>query len=726
MSRNAFTLHTRFLYQHQVYAVIEILLDGYVLLQNQSFGGPPIPKSLDELVLAWARHELIFEVRGRNAARDVDVPIATRYCYGDFQRLEGNYEEAWRRYQLILPLLELPRSERTKSYLNAYAAKKRAELYETVYEKSALHSGMVKRRRPPQGQALSRASLERWLKDFTETYDIRSLVPNMERQGRGDERLESEVEDIIEEVFAQCHAHPAKRTVEMVHAMVVNKVSESNKYQQRHKKLNSPSVSTIHRRITAHPELNILRRKPSEREALDEQSSLPVDPVTRIMQRVEIDFTKLDLYVVDDVDRILIGRPTICIAFDRRSGAVIGFYVGFEGTTYRAAMNCLLHAILPKEDPRTLFGTKNTWPRRMYGIPELVVVDNECSLTGTDMYDAAAQLGFVLQQNPVKKPWWKAGIERFMRTHQEGFVHTLPGSSLSNIVEKGDADVFKDACISLSAFVRLLHIYLLDKYMVKGRKGIRGIPAQVWEADVNAGFWPCFNYDVEDTKIALFQRFDRTIGKDGILFENLEYRSAALSPIRKVTCKKPKGERDVPIKVNPGDLSAVYVLDVTSSKHGPKRWIRVPAYDPTGYTKGLSLWKHRMVMKFLHQNRPNIFDLADAERRMRDIVTKEFHLTRKQRARVSAMRFLGIGTEPIGSPTEAALDAPPPPPTIVPAPSRVPLLPPPPPKGAQQNAAGNIEVDHPPRSDPALPSKEGETSSAQEFQADGDFDLPLP
>lgn len=730
MTRNSFTQGARFLWRGQVYVVLETLLQDQLLLKNQSFGGPPIPKSLDELVMAWAAHELIFEVKGRNAWQDITAPIATSYRYADFQQLEGNYEEAWRRYQLIRALVELPRSERTKEYLERYAATKRAELYGTVNDAVDSAGKLCKRRRPPQSEAISRASLERWIKDFIESNsDIRSLVPLTRRQGRGDARLTPEVERIVEQVFAQCNAKPRRRTTEMVHAMVIHEIAQINKRLQPHEQIAPPSLSSIYRRILRRSELHILDRKPSERESQDDQVSGSGRRATRIMQIVEIDFTELDLLVVDEIDRVVLGRPTICIAICRYSGCPVGVYVGWEGKTYRAAMNCVLHMLLPKPDPCALFQTKHQWPKHAYGIPEMVVVDNECSFVGKDMYDAAAQQGFILERSPVKKPWWKASIERFMRTHQEGFVHTLPGSTLSNVLEKGDADIASEASISLSAFVQLLHMYLLDIYMQKRRKGMRGIPGMVWEANVKAGFWPSFNFSAEDTKIMLFQRFERTVGKDGIAFENLEYRNANLSPIRKIMRRKPKGQRDVPIKINPGDLSGIYVLDVTRRKDEEKTWIYVPANDPSGYTQGLSLWKHRAVLRFLRQARPNMFELADALHRMQQIVAREFSLSRKQRTRRSAMRFLGVGTESFANAVPpASQDALPAHTNIQAAPSHPPLLSPPLAKSTRPktqdkdvNQSSGMQQDDSLVDEPPISERPQRKHGRR-----GDFGLPLP
>jgi len=60
------------------------------------------------------------------------------------------------------------------------------------------------------------------------------------------------------------------------------------------------------------------------------------------LERVELDHTVLDLIVVDEEDRLPIGRPTVTLALDVYSGLPAGLYVGFEPAGYGAAMRCLL------------------------------------------------------------------------------------------------------------------------------------------------------------------------------------------------------------------------------------------------------------------------------------------------------------------------------------------------------------------------------------------------
>ena len=99
----------------------------------------------------------------------------------------------------------------------------------------------------------------------------------------------------------------------------------------------------------------------------------------------------------------------------------------------------------------------------------------------------------------------------------------------------------------------------------------------------------------------------------------------------------------------------------------------MPAVDQE-YTAGLSLWKHRRIRRYVldHQQTVDIYALADAKRRIQEVVEREFRLTRRSRTRATAARFLDIGTGPAPSTGSAGGDAP-----ASPAPADHPAAPPP-------------------------------------------------
>jgi len=270
---------------------------------------------------------------------------------------EAARAEAWRRYTLIRPLLAWPAGARTRRAIEEYLSAASAERACADREGAAAGRG-----------AVSRPSVERYLRAFEASGgDIRALVPATTRGDAGGSRLDAEREGIIQGVLAECRAAPAQRTARGVYFMVVERVRVRNQGWPPAERMALPGLSTIERRVRAAGTAAVLRRRPGPGERRAGAGVRPGPRVARPLERVELDHTPLDLIVVDEEDRLPIGRPTVTLALDVYSGFPIGLDVGFEAAGYGAAMRCLLHAILPKEDVRARYGTTHPWP--VYGLP---------------------------------------------------------------------------------------------------------------------------------------------------------------------------------------------------------------------------------------------------------------------------------------------------------------------------------------------------------------------
>jgi putative transposase len=109
---------------------------------------------------------------------------------------------------------------------------------------------------------------------------------------------------------------------------------------------------------------------------------------TRPLERIEIDHSKLPLFVVDTENRMPIGTPWLTSAVDKYSGITLGFYLSFTPPSYLSVMQCLLHAIKPKSYLHKQYqNIKNSWDT--YGLPEVIVVDNGKEFYSTHFEDAS-------------------------------------------------------------------------------------------------------------------------------------------------------------------------------------------------------------------------------------------------------------------------------------------------------------------------------------------------
>jgi putative transposase len=66
------------------------------------------------------------------------------------------------------------------------------------------------------------------------------------------------------------------------------------------------------------------------------------------LERVEIDCTSLDVFVVDNKNKLSLGRPYITSAVDVATGCLVGFHIGFKLPSSKDVVSCLIHGLSPK------------------------------------------------------------------------------------------------------------------------------------------------------------------------------------------------------------------------------------------------------------------------------------------------------------------------------------------------------------------------------------------
>ena len=83
---------------------------------------------------------------------------------------------------------------------------------------------------------------------------------------------------------------------------------------------------------------------------------------------MQADHTPVDLIVVDEINRLPIGRPWVTIVFDVASRAVVGFHATLEAPSAASVAMALNMACLPKSKWLRSLAIDLDWP--MHGIPK--------------------------------------------------------------------------------------------------------------------------------------------------------------------------------------------------------------------------------------------------------------------------------------------------------------------------------------------------------------------
>jgi putative transposase len=351
MSRIQIGTGIRYVHQNRIYSVRKRLADDHYQVENVSTGEESIV-AYDDLLQAWSSGDLRFEISSPNALHDSEVPLRTRYAEDDLQDLpQAILKRVWKRYALVLAVYQYHQVDTIRML-------SRRQIREFVAQHPQADG---------QGAA-SVSSIERYLHAFVDSNgDIRSLIPQTRQQGgKHKGRLGARVEQIIEAVLADYTSITERvSTVDQVVTEVVNRIADENQFRDSQDQLPLPSERTIRRRIKVAGEKRVLGRRLSRREQQAESEVQSGPRPTRILERVEIDHTTLDLFVVDETDGLPVGRPHITACIDKYSGLVPGWHIGFNQGGYESIMLCLQHAILPKPDYRELCTAQNTTTRCM-------------------------------------------------------------------------------------------------------------------------------------------------------------------------------------------------------------------------------------------------------------------------------------------------------------------------------------------------------------------------
>ncbi len=343
------------------------------------------------------------------------------------------------------------------------------------------------------------------------------------------------------------------------------------------------------------------------------------EPPTRVLQRVEIDHTPLDVILIDDELLVPLGRPYLTLLVDVFSGCIIGYHLGFKAPSYPSVSKAIIHSIKPKEYIlNSGIPLLNNWD--CCGKIENLVVDNGAEFWSHSLDKACLEAGIGVHYNKVRRPWLKPFVERSFGKINEMFLMTIPGKTFSNTLEKADYDPVNDAVVRFSVFCEEFLRWVVDVHNQKPDSRMNKIPALYWQRSIDT--LKPLELSVEDEKqlsVVMGIADKRKLTSQGITYEYLQYDCRALSDYRK---EYPQSRASkVLIKVDPDDLSSIYVF-----LHELGSYLEVPAKDAIGYTKNRSLEEHKVLIsahkKFIG-TQVDIVGLAKARMALHERILEE-------------------------------------------------------------------------------------------------------
>ncbi|MEX3070455.1 Mu transposase C-terminal domain-containing protein [Vibrio alginolyticus] len=441
----------------------------------------------------------------------------------------------------------------------------------------------------------SASSIYRYWRAFKKSdFQLSSLIPKVTAGNTG-YNVPEEIEPLIQEAIKD-YFSVEKQTAASAYITLETEVSRYNETHDTHYSLFS--IQSFRNRLRKHSEYEkILLRKGKSTADSTFRKVGQRPATTRVLERVEADHTRLDLFVIDERYGIPLGRPWLTLLFDTHTKSIIGFYLGFEPPSYLSVSLALENAILPKDYIKDLYpSVEGVWP--CYGLPEHLIVDNGAEFNSRDFKIACKALKVKVKKNPTKKPWLKGSVERYFRTINNRLLSRIPGKSFTNIFERKDYDPLKNAVIDSLLLQEMIHIWIVDIYQ-NGKNGLENnIPNLSWVEAVNSSVPPRpFNGTREQLKFNLGKNHHVALDKNGVrLGTTIRYSSTRLARyFGNQTCSSRKSIK-VHIKYDPSCLGRIYVLDEVKEE-----FFAVEAVD-ADYAYSVSEWLHKTCCNYARRH----------------------------------------------------------------------------------------------------------------------------
>lgn len=443
---------------------------------------------------------------------------------------------------------------------------------------------------------VSANTIYNWINAYESTGQLSSLVFMGERGGKGQSRMDTEIDEVITATIQEMFSGTIYPTSQKVWESIGIKCKNAN--------LSVPSISTIRRRVRKYKEATSMKvkRKKNQYGLIQKEYPDGLFP----LHVIQIDHTMVDVILVGSKYRTELGRPWITLAIDVYSRMITGYYISFESPGYFGVGQTIKSSVLAKDNLLNQYKLKSQWP--VFGTPQFIHADNAKEFRGVDIERVCREYEMSLIWRPVARPNFGGHIERMVRTLNEG-IHTLDGTTMSNIFERGESTPQKDAVLTLEEFEEWLLIEIVDIYHNKVHTGIGMTPLEKYHEGIFGSTntpprgLPPMVEDVYKFTLNLLPSEKRTIQRYGIQIDNITYHSDALEDWVNMIepNSNPPIKKQFSIRRDPRDISVIYIHDDFIDE-----FIQIPyanaQHPPT------SLWEFKAALRQLKEQENRVYD----------------------------------------------------------------------------------------------------------------------
>lgn len=430
-------------------------------------------------------------------------------------------------------------------------------------------------------------TLYRWLKKYKSTGTLAGLLPRPSGRKKGETRLDFQTEEVIQKVIESYYLTHQKPSVQAV----INKIN----IECKNKNIIPPGKNTVRNRIHKLSEYDVLRKRGNKSLARTLYKPTPGKFVAEYpMQLIEIDHTPVDLILVDDQHRKPIGKPWITVAIDIYSRMIVGYYLSLNAPSITSVAMCISNTVLPKDELLLKLDIDSNWD--VWGFPETIHVDNGADFRADAIKHAGLLHGINIEFRPIGQSNFGGHIERVIGTLMN-ITHEIPGTTFSNIQQKGEIDPDKNASMTFSEFERFLVTFITKIYHKRLHEGIKMSPEQLWDIGIFGDEAPIGlppkPSDPQSILIDFLPYFKRTIQKNGINIEGLNYYDYVLrSKIHEIDEETGKKKQFI-CKRDPRNIKFIWFYDDNVQKY-----YKISVADQS--LPNMTLWEYDLIKRNLY------------------------------------------------------------------------------------------------------------------------------
>lgn len=461
---------------------------------------------------------------------------------------------------------------------------------DAAWEQAVAREGVIRRlasmAKPDRREFLS-ACRELGLKrsrlyDLIKAYKARpitsSLLIGTAGTQTGSRRLPEVIEVVISEAIEDFFKSRQKPSINALHKEVRRRCALQG--------LRAPCWTAVRERVTAIDPAELVAAREGAKAARSRYHPVPgTYQIESAFEVVQIDHTLVDVIVVDRAYRQPLQRPWVTLAIDVASRMVSGFYLTLEPPSALSVSLAIQHLVQPKLDWLDGLGIDVDWPTS--GLPETIHVDNAKEFRSKAMRRGAEEHGISLQYRPIGSPHYGGHIERLIGTMM-GAAHLLPGSTFSNIKDRGEYDSVANSSMTLDELERWFALEI-TRYHAERHRSLGIPPIAAWQEAYGRRGTPLrMPHDPEAFRIDFLPAVERMVRRDGIHLFGLRYWDDVLS------IWAGRQGRQLRVSYDPRDLSTVFVRGPDGQKY-PVRFadLRHPPITLAEHRRAQALLRER-------------------------------------------------------------------------------------------------------------------------------------